>query len=242
MSARAATRYLRRGVTLIEVLIVLALVALFTTITVVGFYGTSSARLRQGTVRVAGVVRVAYAYATSSSKVVRLVFDFGAGTITMEETRDRHLLKHDPLGGDAANEAEAEALEAADAAKVRTPPSMFTPVDPRVASGIKPDEEQDPDDFSIHLPSGIQLWQVDVEHQDEPIREGKAYVYFFPGGQTENAAIQLRVAGTEEDSKTGFMTILVSPLTGKTNIVAGRQYAPKPRDENEASELEDPGR
>jgi general secretion pathway protein H len=63
----------------------------------------------------------------------------------------------------------------------------------------------------------------------------------FPGGQTESAAIQLRVSNASEDDASGFMTVLVSPLTGKTSIKKGRVELPANRSEEEASEREDPG-
>ncbi|NUP06139.1 MAG: prepilin-type cleavage/methylation domain-containing protein [Polyangiaceae bacterium] len=231
--------------TLIEILIVVALLAVILGITITSFVGTSSARLRQASTRVAGAVRVAYARATASGKVTRLVFDFGNSSIQMEETLDRHTLKKDTLGGDAASEAQLEAKDAAGASELRAPPATFEPVDLRKGSGVKVEDEEDGDDEAVKpvpLPRGIQFWQIDVEHQAEPVRDGKAYLYFFPGGQTENASVQLRIANTEEGDKTGFMSVIVSPLTGKAKILAGRADAPKPRDESEASEVEDPGR
>lgn len=212
-------------------------------IAAVGFFGTSTSRLRRGATMVSGATRLAYAHATATSKTVRLIFNFGTSTIRMEETKDRHLMK-DPLLFDAANEAEAEALAASDATTLRTPPASFDAVNLRKASGMRwgRDEEEDEDNPELELPRDIQFWQIDVEHQAEPVNEGLAYLYFFPGGQTENASIQLRIANTDPDSKTGFLSVLVSPLTGKVNILGGRVDAPKPRDDIEASEVEDPGR
>lgn len=243
-SDRSTTRSrVRRGVTLIEIIIVVAIIAVIMGIVMTGFVGTSSARLRQGTTRVAGSIRVAYARATATSKVVRLVFDFEGSTIAMEETRDRHTLKKDPLGGDAASAAEDLAKDAAEASSLRTPPAMFEAVDLRKASGIRAeDDESDAEAPPLPLPRNIQFWQVDVEHQQVPVREGKAFLYFFPGGQTENASIQLAIAGTEESDKTGFMSVVVSPLTGKAKILGGRVEAFKPVTDQEASEVEDPGR
>ena len=237
----------RRGVTLIEILVVVALVAVVMGIAISSLSGSGSAQLRQASTRVAAAVRVAYARATAAGRVVRLVFDFGGSTIAMEETPDRHTIKKGSLSGDAADTAEDLARDAAGASAVRAPPATFEPVDLRRGAGVRTrdeEEAQDDDDkpTPVALPSKIQFWQIDVEHQPVPVRDGKAFLYFFPGGQTENASIQLRIAGLTEEDKTGFMTILVSPLTGKAKILGGRADAPKPLDESDASEVEDPGR
>lgn len=244
VQARTRTHRGRRGVSLIEILVVLSLVAIVMGVVSVGFYGTSGARLKQGSTRVAGAIRVAYAHATAVSKVVRLVFDFEAGTIAMEEAEDRHLLRKDSTGGaDPANEAEAQAVAAAEAASMRAPKSGFSPVNLRNYHHVKSDDEDDDtSEFAVPLPKGIQFWQIDVDHQLEPVRSGRAYLYFFPGGQTQHGTIQLRISNADEDDKTGFISVSIPPLTGKTSIRAGRVEAFKPRDETEASEREDPGR
>lgn len=236
-------RRARRGVTLIEILVVIALLAIFGGVLMTVF-STSSARLRRGATIVAGSVRTAYTHATASAKVVRLVFDIGTQTISLEETRDRHLLKHDTFGGDAADDAQAEAYGAADASSVRSPPSAFTQLNLREMSGMRSGKKEElaDEDEPVQLPEDIQFWAIDVEHQALPITEGKAYLYFFPGGQTENASIQLRVSNAGDDQRSGYMTVLVSPLTGKASIQLGRVDAPKPRDDIEASELQDPGK
>ena len=54
-----------------------------------------------------------------------------------------------------------------------------------------------------------------VSHQPERYVAGKAFLYFWPSGLTENAAIHL-AQGDDVN------TLLVSPLTGKVRIVSGR--------------------
>ncbi|MBK6514812.1 MAG: hypothetical protein IPG04_11995 [Polyangiaceae bacterium] len=68
---------------MIEVLVVVALVAVVMGIAISSLSGSGSAQLRQASTRVAAAVRVAYARATAAGRVVRLVFDFGGSTIAM---------------------------------------------------------------------------------------------------------------------------------------------------------------
>ncbi|HTJ84377.1 MAG TPA: prepilin-type N-terminal cleavage/methylation domain-containing protein [Polyangiaceae bacterium] len=220
--------------TLIEVLITLAIVSVIAGLALISVGGaTSGARLRQSATQVSGAIRVAYAHATATSKVVRLTFDFQESKILLEEAQGRHLIRDDDSGGaEAATEMEQAAQ--AEAEKVakgpRAPRASFAAV---TALGF-PEEGKT-------LPGNIQFWQIDTQHQAAPIREGRAYLYFFPGGQTETAAIQLRISNADEEDKSSFLTVQVASLTGRTKIEKGRTDMPKPRDEQDASDLEDPG-
>lgn len=221
-----------RGVTLVEVLITVALVALLSGITVLSMGSVGSARLKRGATQIGGAVRIGYAHATASSKTVRLVFDFDNQKLLLEESDSPHLVRRDKAGGaDAATEIEKAAQSAAEQVQgQRAPRAAFTAAK---AVGFPPEGKE--------LPRGIQFWQVETDHQDEPIYEGRAYVYFFPGGQTQTASIQLRISNTDENDESGFMSVAIAPLTGKTRIYKGRRAMPVPRDETEASERMDTG-
>jgi general secretion pathway protein H len=227
-------RGLRRGMTLIEVLITIAIVAVIAGLAFISIAGaTSGARLRQASTQIAGAVRIAFAHATATSKVVRLTFDFQESKILLEESQGRHLIRDDDSGGaEAATEIELEAQAAAEQLTKgpRAARASFAPVE---TLGF-PEEGKE-------LPSNIQFWQVETAHQEGPIREGRAYLYFFPGGQTENAAVQLRISNADEEDTSSFLTVSVASLTGRTKIGKGRIEMPKPRDDVDASEVEDPG-
>lgn len=218
----------RRGTTLIEVLIVLSIVAMVMGVVVIGFGAVGSARLKHGTTKIAGAIRIAYAHATAVSNVVRLTFDFADGKVYLEEAEGRHFLRNDASGGSEAIEEQAKSN--AKAAELRAPRASFK------AIGTLGFPEE-----GMELPSGIGFWAVDTGHQEAPISEGRAYLYFFPGGQTETASIQLRISNAAEEDTSDFMTVTVSPLTGKSMIHKGRVAAPKPLDENLISDSEDPG-
>ncbi len=226
------THRLRRGITLIEVLIVMSIIGVVVGMAVISLGAVTGARLKQAATQVAGSSRIAYSHATAVSKVVRLNFDFDDGKIYLEESEGRHLLSNDRTGGaEAANDIEAMAQENAEAATLRAPKATF-----QAAETVGFPEE------GVELPGSIQFWQVQVAHQPEAIREGNAYLYFFPGGQTQHAAIQLRISNAEETGDgTGFMTVLISPLTGKATVKRGRVDPPNPLTLEESSELGDPG-
>ena len=75
-----------------------------------------------------------------------------------------------------------------------------------------------------------------VRGREEPLREGRAYVYFWPGGTTERAIIQLKKAGDKETA----LTVVLSPLTGRARIEKGAVDFPEPRGfDDEFSEREE---
>ena len=222
-----------RGVTLVEALITVAIIALISGVAILAIGAGSGARLKRASVEIAGAIRIAYAHSTANSKTVRIVFDFEANKMTLEETSARHLVTKSLSGGaEPATEAEraAEEEKAALAEGPKAPKAQFSPAK---AFGFPPD--------GIELPAGIGFWQIETGHQENAVGEGRAYLYFFPNGQTENAAIQLRISNSSETDDSAYTTVQVSPLTGKASITRGRSPMPRPRDDVEASERTDTG-
>jgi general secretion pathway protein H len=227
-----------RGVTLVEVLITVALIALVMGAATLGLGVTQGARLKRSSVMIVGAVRIAYAHANATSKTVRLVFDFDERVVILEESSDKLMLvKGDKTGGAAAaSEAEREAIEAGE--KILKGPQPPRPAfEPTTAFGWSPQEGRPGKD----LEPGIRFLQVEAGHAEEPENSGRAYLYFWPGGQTERAAIQLVKAKAEGEEVTDedVMTILISPLTGKAEIKKGKATIPRPRTEEEESEREE---
>ncbi|MFO0667982.1 MAG: prepilin-type N-terminal cleavage/methylation domain-containing protein [Polyangiaceae bacterium] len=225
----------RGGMTLVEILIALAIMCLMVGAVAFGSGQTNSAKLRASATLVSGAIRVAYARASATSKPVRLAFDFTENTVTLEESEAPMLVQSkDTTGtGGAAASTENERLATAEADGLmpgaRAPRSEFKAVvEPSLGvKGPKP------------LPRGITFYKVQSAHDDAPRTEGRAYLYFWPGGQTERASIALRVGEkTEEDA---MLSLLVAPLTGKTKVATGAVPLTVPSDDKEASEREAPG-
>src|SRR5262245_55607238 len=111
-------RFGERALSLAEVLLSIAIVALITMMAMLGSGVASSARLKRSAVMIAGAVRIAGAHATAIGKPVRLVFDFDQRTIGLEEASESKfsLRRNDPSAGAApATEAENKAVAEADA-------------------------------------------------------------------------------------------------------------------------------
>lgn len=229
-----------RGVTLVEVMIVVAILAMTTGLVLFGSGMIASSRLKRSAVLVAGAVRIAYAHANAIGKPVRLVFDFEQRLVSIEESASPMLLVKGDRTGGAAAATEAERLAQEEAEKIVKGPRVPRPeFKPSRAFGFDPDAERP----GKELPKGIRFLQIETDHEEEPVRRERVYLYFWPGGQTQRAAIQLTKAAPDDDTDddADILTIVVSPLTGKAEIRKGKAAMLRPRDESEESEREDTG-
>ncbi len=229
---------LRRGLTLIEVLVVMAIVGLIAGTVVVGSGQLASARIRHSSTMITGAIRVGFSRASSTSKSMRLVMDFEENQIWLEEGDQPMLVQSKDTtgtgGASAATVAEQQAQE--ESGRIlkgpTAPKTGFKEVDAMGLVASTPGKGKKP------LERGIKFREVQTAHDAEPRREGRAYLYFWPGGQTERASIQLKVGDQNEEKDA--VTLIVSPLTGKVTVKDGAQPLPKPSDDREASEREDP--
>jgi general secretion pathway protein H len=229
-------RSAERGITLIELMITMAIIGLTMGMATLAASVADSARLKRSSVMIAGAIRIAYGHASAISKPVRLVFDFDQRAIGLEEaSADLKLDRNDATGGAAAaTEAEQKALEEAEQI-VKGPRAPRPAFKPTKAFGFNPDKDK----TGKELERNIRFLQIETGHQDEAVNQGRAYLYFWPGGQTERAAIQLKIAGSDDEQDA--MTIFVSPLTGKASLKKGKFSMPRPRDDGEESERQDTG-
>jgi general secretion pathway protein H len=225
----AATRNSRpsaRGATLVEILVALGLVTLLMGGMFAGAGALKRSRLRESTTLLASAVRVAYAHANATSRVTRLVIDFGKRTITMEDTEGRLYLKQDRTGGAAgANDMEKQAIAAGEDLVEGPKHSRpeFKEVRKSGLDQVAEARKSQQDDKEIktgkELPKDVTFRQVEVQHEDDAVTSEQVYVYFWPGGLAERAAIQVQLG---EDAKDGdVMTVTTEPLSGKVVIDNG---------------------
>jgi general secretion pathway protein H len=234
--------------TLVEVMVVVVIAGIIAVMLVGGSGQLSGARLKHAATALSGAVRVAFTRATSTSKNLRLVFDIDASTIWLEEGDAPMLVTHDKsaaAGADPATEAERAAIAEGESI-VKGPKvahSHFHPVSgiSLTADQVAPTKEGAPPvgKGALALPRGITFREVQSLHDDLPRKEGRAYLYFWPGGQTERSSIQLRIGHSEDDGDT--LSLLVSPLTGKVTVKNGPTALVIPTSDKEASERDDNG-
>jgi len=191
-----------------------------------------SSQVRAAATLLVSGVRLGITRANNSGRPVRLVVDFEKRRVLLEEASSTRFVRDskDVAGGaEVSTEAEREAEEERDPIidGPRAPKASFTPLK----------ELSDPEggEPGRSLGAGVQLVSVQTERDEEPITEGRGYLYFWPGGLTERAAIQLRRVGSDDPG----LTVMVSALTGRATIQRGRIDLPPAREDDGFSEREE---
>ena len=222
----------QRGFSLVEILIVIVILALAVGGITMGLGALGRSKLRSSCVRITAATRFAYHRAVTQGKTVRIVLDFDANAMSFEEAHGRVTLRdpsgdwteEDEVGEDGADDPWARAqanLEGAIGAAMG-----------RSAFGAIRDEDGEPMERYAARPfDGAQLSRLFTPHEVEPREDGKGYIYFFPGGQTEHAVVQL------ENRDQQVYSVEVMALTGHATI---HPAAVEPEELTE-EDLRDPG-
>jgi general secretion pathway protein H len=235
--------------TLLEVMIVMVIIAVCVIGVVGGTGQTGGARLKHTAAGISGAIKVAFTRATATSKSMRLVFDIGSKAMWLEEGDQPMLVEpkdHSPSGG-ADPATDAERLARAEGAEILKGPQVARPSFHPVAGismtsdvvAVSPDGKPLGPKGPLPLPRGISFREVQTGHDDKPRTEGRAYLYFWPGGLTELAEIQVRIGNSEDDGDT--LTLQVAPLTGKVTVKNGPVALVIPVDDKGASDRQDNG-
>jgi general secretion pathway protein H len=219
-------------------MVVLALIAVVSGIAVAGSMQLPTAKLRSSATMIASAVKRAYTQATATSSDLRLVMDLDAQRMWLEKS-DRPMVvqskdRTSTGGAEAVTKAEEEAL--AEGAKILKGPPIPKPRF-KAVSAYGGDVEAGKG--GTPLPGSIHFRSVQTTHDDAPRTSGRAYLYFWPGGRTELASIQLRIGDSPSDDDT--LTLLVSPLTGKVTVKSGAVELQVLTDDNSASDRQDTG-
>jgi general secretion pathway protein H len=213
-----------RGFTLIEVILVVAIIAVVVTGATFGLGAISRTRLRSSAFRVMSAARFAYSRSLTQGTTTRLRFDLEKNTMAIEETYTPvTLATNEQLESD-----EGQAVDPWDLARTRlqeplnpvTPTSPFQPISNTSGKVL--------DRYSAKpVGDGISVHALITPHESDTRTDGEGSVYFFPGGVTEHAVIQL------SDSSDTVYSIEIHPLTGNARI---HNFAYEP-----LSELDDDG-
>jgi len=228
---RPRNRRAERGLTLIELSVALAIVAVLFASVALGVGAITGSKARASAGELGGVIRSLYDTAALTGKTCRLVFllpaekdeqsatrywaECAKGNITTRRDRDE-VLRDDTRA--AEDEAKNKGRSSRDSFS-RSSSSDSEPtlqelmarekdrVEAQATFSQYTSEEIAPRD----LPGNVRL-AIWTQHQREAVKSGRAYLYFFPQGFTEKAQVVLRQGNNA-------WTIVVAPLTGKTKVV-----------------------
>ncbi|MDA0712571.1 MAG: prepilin-type N-terminal cleavage/methylation domain-containing protein [bacterium] len=191
----------KKGFSLLEVLIVLLLMALFVAIAIPSFRSLTKVQLRTSANQMAGMIRDVYNKAAISNKTFRLVFDLDKSEYWVEVSNDE---VHLPNADDNFEGGKLNLFGDEETPKKYAQPPSFVP--------------EDEEDFvKEKLPKDIKFFGFWADNMSERIKEGQAALYFFPGGYTQKAQISL----TDDDEGKHILTVVTEPLTGEVKIEDG---------------------
>jgi general secretion pathway protein H len=217
------------GFTLIEVMIVFAIGALLVGGAVTGFRSLRKADLREASTQLSGAMRYLFDRASTTGKMHRLVIDMETRMYWAEVSDDRFFIPREETEAQLREREEKEMAEDEETARKReqaareaesgkaAPASSsfdlsklevgdFRPKRARFAAfkdlALKPVKLKKAKVQSVYTPRVV-----------DPLTTGRAYVYFFPLGQTEPAIVTL----SDPDGETVF-SLVVHPITGRVRI------------------------
>jgi general secretion pathway protein H len=185
----------RRGLTLIEIMVVLAIIAAVVTIGVPKL--VSQGTQIRNTLRTMGVVsRRLHHQSQLQKKTYRIAIQLGEGeeNAFWVESADKSTM----LQTEEQEEEQKEKDEDKDETEEKK--SAFQ-LDQSIIK--KP----------IILPSGIVFEDVELPSRNSVITSGRAYIHYLPQGYVEEAAIHIT------NKKEMRWTILIHPLTGQSEMV-----------------------
>jgi type II secretory pathway pseudopilin PulG len=221
--------------TLIEILVVLALLGLLILLLPSQLRQARKSDLRGDAARVAAAMRSGYDRAAATAQHHRLVLDLEADTFQLERC-DAPVKMVRSIDEEHADEAQAIALQAA------TPPEAPPPVDPNTASAAGSTAPVGPIDnvgaTAAPLPcspvkgelgqpqklthsAGVSFKQVFVAHLEQPAESGKVSINFFPLGRGERAVV------TVTDKEDHVYSVRLSGLTGLAKVSEGEFRRPE---------------
>lgn len=246
---RSALHHARqRGLTLIELLIVIGVFSLMVGMVAVGFGAGQNAETTRAVNQLANTLRYGFDKARVTGEYYRVLIDLEKGTVVLQEGDDRMYLPATDRNGEVvevdprrlqeqadrdarAEEAYNRSIQSAVYEAAQDTGGEVSELDiykpqPRKVPRRKPplfDAFEEENAISgmnkpVKLPEGVRINYVRTAEDLEPITEGEASIFFFPGGRTQLAHIQIQ----DETGENRF-TIKVQPLTGRVTIVDGHE-------------------
>ncbi len=207
------------GFTLIEVILVIAIIAVVVTGATFGLGAITRTRLRSSAFKVMSATRFAYNRSLTQGTTTRLHFDFEKNTMAVEETDTPvTLATEEQLESDAGDAVDPWDLARSRLEKPLSPVQPTSPFHPITNQSGKVLDRY----TARPVGNGISIHGLSTPHETDKRTDGEGSVYFFPGGLTEHAVIQL------SDSSDTVYSVEIHPLTGEARI---HSFAYEPLDE-----------
>lgn len=212
--------------TLIEIIVVLAIIGMLTAALVVGYGRVPSTALKREAVHLAAVLRSGYDRATTSGAHHRLVFDLDANSYRLERCEGKVEVRRSRDLKEEQDYQKDQAEKAARAADAVGPDALFANLSAKASDSVggsggasaakcEPVTGEMGKPYTLGERPKVSLSRIWVAHLADPTRSGKVTLNFFPLGTAEKAVIVLAV---DDDN---VFSLAVQPLSGRIDMQQG---------------------
>lgn len=226
-----------RGLTLIELVVSLAIIALLFGAVATSVGAITGSRAKAAAGELGGVIRSLYDTAALKGRTCRLAFQLPAkgedgdvrywaecaqGHVTTSRDRDQALEDANHAAELAAREERSGSGRGSRRSSSSDGPATLEEQAAQEKSRVEKlsrFSQYTAEEIPARELSGVKI-SIWTQHQRDPVTSGLAYLYFFPQGYTEKAYVYF-------EQGDNVWTITVAPLTGKTTIVAKRLEVPR---------------
>ncbi len=202
------------GITLIEFVVVIAIMAFIMGVSIVSLNTVTSSDMRSASSQIASAIRYPYNVSALTSRYCRLGVRLQENRYSAECSDTPFYLKRTRIEV-VGNEVKEEDDKKEDSISTSTnQPGLFMDPDQQLMREQKANFVALKSRYlkTTTLPGNIYFDSMIASHLSDRVFKGSEYVYFFPGGQTENAYIYL------SDEKQNIYTVRVFSLSGKVEV------------------------
>ncbi len=181
-----------RGFSLIELMVVVAIIGLFTAVALPKLTSFFRVSLESATRDLASIIKETYNATMVTGKVHRLVFDLTKNEYWVESSPNAFLLNT------------SESREKIERRKRRDRHYEEAPSGFNLERLITRKKKS--------LPMGVSIEDIVTQQGDEPVTTGTAYSHFFPYGITERTIVHLK------DQSEHQFSLVIAPTIGSTDL------------------------
>ena len=210
--------------TLIEILMVIAIMAIVVAGASFGLRSVRKTHLRSAAVRLVAACQYAYHRAVTQGTTVRVALSLDEHTLALEEAHAGVV-----LGGE--DEDDSGGLDPWRAAEARIGGTLTTSIGESPFAPIKTLDGDTIEKYQAKpIGDGVRIARLTTPHTREPVESGLDGIYFFAGGRTEKAAVYL----ADDDNEIAY-TVTINALTGQAKVLKGNvdyedAFGESPRD------------